>query len=72
MSTINDLKISVSEMSEYDLFEHIKNIRSYRRLPIQKNDKAKKASKKSVNTNTLINGLTNTQREDLIKLLEGR
>jgi len=68
MATISDLAISVSEMSDDDLFNFIREVRKRRRTPVEKKNKAKKASK--VSMDSLVSKLSSTEREDLIKMLE--
>jgi len=70
MATIRDLVLSVSEMSEEHLFEHIRNVRKRRRTPIIKETKAKKSSPKA-SVDTLVSKMSESERENLIKLLEG-
>jgi len=69
MATINDLVTSVSEMLEDDLFNCIRDARKRRRTPVEKKNKAKKASK--VSMDSLVSKLSSTERKDLIKMLEG-
>jgi len=68
MATINNLATSVSEMLDDVLFERIRSIRKYRRTPVEKKNKVKKASK--VSMDSLVSKLSSTEREDLIKMLE--
>jgi len=71
VATINDLVISVSEMLDNVLFEHIKEARRRRRTPVQKKTKAKKASTSKVSIDSLVSKLSSTDVESLIKQLEG-
>ena len=70
MATINDLTVSVSEMLDSVLFEHIKEARRRRRTPVQRKTKAKKASKSKISMDSLISKMSSTDVEDLIKQLE--
>jgi len=73
MATINDLTTSVSEMSDEDLFEHIKEVRKYRRTPVIKKKKANKATKSKaskVSVDTLVSKLSPSEIQNLIDQLE--
>lgn len=65
MAKIDDLKKSLSDMSDDELMEALKNVRSKRRTPAKKKTKKKKSQ--AIN----VKGLTkNMSADDIAKLLE--
>ena len=70
MATINDLAISVTEMSPEVLFDFIRTIRKRRRLAQQRPRKTSSKKPKTLDVGSLMNTLSNKERENLIKLLE--
>lgn len=78
MATIADLHLSISEMTEEELFSHIRHIRSLRReIPERVIKKAvKKTSKKKINKKQItideyLNNIKNDKekKEELLKKL---
>jgi len=70
MTTINDLAKSVSEMSDDELLERMRQLRGARRIPTAiprgKSTKAKKTS-----GSKLISSLSPEQAAELLSMLEG-
>lgn len=79
MAYLDDLRKSLSEMSDDDLLEHIKQVRTERRIPVKKEKESKQGSakgrprtvKKQDNPMDLLKTLTPEQAEQLAKLLGG-
>lgn len=71
MATIANLYKSISEMSDDELFIHIRNIRALRReIPIKSIKKAtKKVNKKQVTIDEHIESVKEVKREELLKRL---
>jgi len=69
MATINDLNKSVSEMSDGELFDRIRDIRRYRRTPVIRKNKAKKTTTKA-SADSIVAKLSSTEVADLLKILE--
>jgi hypothetical protein len=74
MSTIANLRISISEMSEERLFDFIRTLRNNRRVSITTIPTRKKSSSKSstrtVDVNTLLANMSSSDRETLLQILE--
>lgn len=71
MAILKELKKSISEMDNEELFSLVKKIRKSRRV-VKKI--AKKASKKAkeIDINTILPTLDKSQRKKLLEYLEGR
>ena len=70
MATIEDLSnVSILEMSNEELLNHLQTIRQSRRTSKKKFAKNKRVSKKS--TSSLVNGLSPEQAAQLLAKLEG-
>ncbi len=70
MATIADLHISISDMSDEDIFNHIRNIRSLRReFPIKKVSKKKKIDNKQVTVEEYIDKIQSGERNKLLERL---
>ena len=67
MANIEDLRKSISEMSDSELMDEIRNIRLSRRTPKTKVGTKKKSTKKVVID---INNMTPQQAQDFLKELE--
>lgn len=72
MATIADLHISISDMSDDEIFHHIRYIRSLRReipvKPIRKTTK-KKTDKKQITIEEHLSSMKDVKREELVKRL---
>tara|TARA_R100000655_G_C2956044_1_gene188080 strand:+ start:157 stop:399 length:243 start_codon:yes stop_codon:yes gene_type:complete len=75
MAKIDDLKKSVSDMTDEELMEALKTIRSNRRIPAKKASGKRKTTKKSksktINVEGLASGLSPEVAAALLKELEG-
>ena len=75
MAKIDDLKKSVSDMTDEELMEALKTIRSNRRIPAKKasgkRKTAKKSKSKKINIAGLTGGLSADVAQQLLKELEG-
>ena len=71
MATIANLYTSISEMSDEDIFIHIRHLRSLRReIPIKAAKKAtKKGTKKQMTIEDHIDKMKDIKREELLKKL---
>ena len=67
MANIEDLRKSISEMSDSELMDEIRNIRLSRRTPKTKTGTKSKSTKKVVID---INSMTPQQAQDFLKELE--
>jgi len=71
MSTIQDLKESISTMSDNALFSCLKDLRKARRTPVTNPTKTRKAKKKTnINPVLLVGKMTSEQKVQLLKELE--
>ena len=75
MAKIDDLKKSVSDMTDEELMEALKTIRTNRRIPAKKASGKRKTKKKSkskqINVKGLISGLSPEMAKTLLKELGG-
>lgn len=76
MPTISDLAVSISEMSEENLFNFIRALRDNRRKSLSTIPTKKKSSTSntptSLNIDSVINSMSETDRENLLQILEGK
>lgn len=73
MPTINNLAVSVSEMSEEQLFEFIRTLRNNRRISITTAPTRKSSTKSTprpMDVNALLAGMSESDRETLLQILE--
>ena len=71
MTTIHDLNRSISEMSDEELLGRLKELRTARRIPIEKpTKKAKSKTKKVTNPTALVGSMTPEMKAQLLKELE--
>ena len=74
MTTINELAQSVSEMSDDELLERMRQLRGARRVPtaIPRNGiKTKSAKAKAISGSKLLSSLSTEQAAELLAMLEG-
>lgn len=72
MTTIADFRLSVSEMSEDMLLEHIRTVRSLRRMIPEKavrKTKAKKAGKKNTSVKDHLSNLDASEKQKMLQTL---
>ena len=73
MATIKDFRKSISQMSEDELLNHIRNIRALRRLlpekPIRKTKTKKVTSKKTLNIEDHLKDLNEDDKQKMIQML---
>jgi hypothetical protein len=76
MATINDLVISISEMTEEQRFNFIRTLRENRRksMLVTTTKKATSTSKTPtlINVDSVISKISDTDRENLLQILEGK
>ena len=72
MATLNDLKKSISEMSEDEIFESLKELRRLRRAPVKIKAKAKtKKAKKPIDMDELLSKMSPEQLTNLMNKMGG-
>jgi len=73
MATINDLGKSISDMSDDELIERLRELRQSRRTPKASQKRAAaKPKQKPLDLNAAANMLSDEARKKLIETLEGR
>ena len=70
MATINDLRKSITEMSDDELFKLHREVRQSRRTS-KRVTKPTKKTKKEINVVDMAKGMSEEDRRELIKELEG-
>lgn len=71
MATIADLHLSISDMSDEDLFVHIRHLRSLRReiLIRSSTKKIKKSTIKQTSIEDYLSKISRTKKDEIIKSL---
>lgn len=73
MATIADFQLSVSQMSEDELLNHIRTIRSLRRMipekPVRKTKAKKAAGRKNLSVKDHLETLSESEKQTMIALL---
>jgi len=71
MATIDDINMSISDMSEEEAFKLIMAVRKRRRIFKGKNKKKQQARKKLIDVNKMLTGMSDDMKRMLIEKLEG-
>jgi len=71
MATIDDINMSISDMSEEEAFKLIMAVRKRRRIFKGNNKKKQQARKKLIDVNKMLTGMSDDMKRMLIEKLEG-
>ena len=77
MATISNLAISISEMDDESLFNFIRSLRENRRKsmlvnPVRKTSTTTKTPATTLNIESVLSKMSETDRENLLQILEGK